>query len=241
MTSSIADNGTSVFDPCLCELMYLWFTKGGDAVLDPFAGGSVRGIVAELMGRAYTGVELRPEQVDANREQAARLCARQPTWIVGDSMQINEIASGDYDFILTCPPYADLEVYSDDPADLSNMPYDEFAQALRLILGKSVGMLRPDRFAAIVIGDVRDEAGFLRGLPALVVSAMEDGGARYYNEAVLATQCGSAPIRARAQFEKSRKLVKTHQDVLVFCTGDPVLATERLGKVSFADYEALWL
>ena len=224
-----------MFDPCLCELMYLWFSKGGDAVLDPFAGGSVRGIVAERMGRAYTGVDIRPEQVDANREQAARLCASRPTWIVGDSAHIDELASGDYDFILTCPPYADLEVYSNDPADLSNMTYDEFAQALRLILGKSVGMLRPDRFAVVVIGDVRDKAGFLRGLPALVVSAMEGAGARYYNEAVLATPCGSAPARARAQFEKSRKLVKTHQNVLVFCNGDPVRATERLGKVDVPD------
>lgn len=38
----------------------------GGTILDPFAGGSVRGIVANFLGFNYTGLELRPEQV---REQ----------------------------------------------------------------------------------------------------------------------------------------------------------------------------
>jgi len=32
--------------------------------------------------------------------------------------------------------------------------------------------------------------------------------------------CGSLPIRVSAPFEGSRKLGKTHQNVLVFCKGD---------------------
>ena len=34
----------SVFDPTLCEVMYEWFSPKGGSVLDPFAGGSVRGL-----------------------------------------------------------------------------------------------------------------------------------------------------------------------------------------------------
>lgn len=65
--------GTSIFDPVLCELVYRWFTPPGGTVLDPFAGGSVRGIVAAATGRRYHGVDLRPDQVDANRLQARQL------------------------------------------------------------------------------------------------------------------------------------------------------------------------
>ena len=36
----------SVFDPVLCELMYYWFSFDKAKILDPFAGGSVRGIIA---------------------------------------------------------------------------------------------------------------------------------------------------------------------------------------------------
>src|SRR5688572_4612648 len=51
-------SGTSIFDPVLCELIYRWFVPPGGLVLDPFAGGSVRGIVAAMLGRRYVGVEL---------------------------------------------------------------------------------------------------------------------------------------------------------------------------------------
>jgi hypothetical protein len=45
-----AANGTSVFDPVLCELALRWFAPRGGSILDPFAGGSVRGIVASALG-----------------------------------------------------------------------------------------------------------------------------------------------------------------------------------------------
>jgi hypothetical protein len=48
---------TSIFDPVLCELAYRWFCPPGGQVLDPFAGGSVRGVVASLLGFRYWGCE----------------------------------------------------------------------------------------------------------------------------------------------------------------------------------------
>lgn len=68
--------GVSIFDPVLTELAYRWFSPPGGHVLDPFAGGSVRGIVASALGRPYTGVELRPEQVAANQAQADTIVPR---------------------------------------------------------------------------------------------------------------------------------------------------------------------
>ena len=44
--SENTQSGTSIFDPVLCELAYRWFCPPGGTVLDPFAGGSVRGIVS---------------------------------------------------------------------------------------------------------------------------------------------------------------------------------------------------
>ncbi|KKK48239.1 hypothetical protein LCGC14_3147140, partial [marine sediment metagenome] len=59
--------GTSIFDPVLCEIAYRWFSPPDGRVLDPFAGGSVRGIVAAYLGRDYTGIDLSLPQVEANR------------------------------------------------------------------------------------------------------------------------------------------------------------------------------
>lgn len=237
-SSSLSDTGTSVFDPVLCELSYAWYTREGDRVLDPFAGGSVRGVVAERMGRRYTGVELRPEQVEANVSQGRELCGECPEWITGDSARLDELVAEDgFDFLFTCPPYADLEVYSDDPADISNMPIGGFMEAYGAIIGKAVAKLAEDRFAVVVIGDARGRDGFYYNLPGKTVEFMERAGARYYNEAILVTPAGSLPIMAGKQFASSRKLGKTHQNVLTFCKGSPKRAAARLGEVEIPDME----
>src|SRR5690242_12336191 len=63
-------SGTSIFDPVLCELAYRWFCPPDGLILDPFAGGSVRGIVASKLGRRYIGIDLSARQIEANRTQA---------------------------------------------------------------------------------------------------------------------------------------------------------------------------
>jgi hypothetical protein len=429
-----ASAGTSIFDPVLAELLLRWFSPPGGLVLDPFAGGSVRGVVTAMLGRRYLGIDLSEAQIEANREQwaeisaktapppssasgrktvkvsaamarlpfhgcdqtyirdvchasccqsathpsgirvaihpseeqaikerggvvvagmlqpidkrcpfkvkeaelcslhftadkpfgcvaspftlnrngtlivrnrykmlkcyddgprlpayvafrasldlifgkdeAERICAHLqagggdllaemdeatysrladnaatrrgeratdpddagPQWIVGDSRDLSVlVGEADADFILTCPPYADLEIYSSDPRDISNMQFDQFMAALSEIIAQACARLRPDRFAAMVIGDVRDKAGLYRGLPWRVVQAFEAAGLRLYNEAVLITACGSLAMRAAEAFVKSRKLGRAHQSVLVFCKGDPTRATEAIGPVEFGE------
>ena len=231
-------SGTSIFDPVLCELAYRWFCPPGGRILDPFAGGSVRGIVAAKLGREYLGVDLRPEQIDANRAQASAICNEaQPQWIVGDSREAIPGLDVAADFVFSCPPYGDLEVYSDAAADLSTMDHAAFVAAYRAIIAAAVAKLKPNRFACFVVGDFRDAAGYYRNFVSDTIGAFEDAGAKLYNEAILVTACGSLPIRAAKQFEASRKLGKTHQNVLVFCKGDPRKATEAVGPVEFGAIE----
>lgn len=234
-----ASSGTSIFDPVLCELAYRWFSPPGGLVLDPFAGGSVRGIVASKLGRQYLGIDLRPEQVDANRVQADAICTDpMPAWHVGDSRDIARLAAGaEADFVFSCPPYADLERYSDNPRDLSTMDYAAFRAAYTEIIAAACGLLKPDRFACFVVGDVRDKKGLYYGFPWHTIAAFEEAGLRLYNEAVLVTAVGSLPIRVGKQFTSSRKLGKTHQNVLQFVKGDPVKATQACGPCDFADPE----
>ena len=228
--------GTSIFDPVLCELSYRWFCPPGGTVLDPFAGGSVRGIVSSRLGRPYVGIDLRPEQIEANREQAAAICSGiKPEWIIGDSAQVLPGLAIEADFLFSCPPYADLEVYSDDPADLSTMDYPAFLQVYRAIIADAAGKLKPDRFACFVVGEVRGKNGAYYGFVPDTIQAFRDAGLSFYNELILVTAAGSLPIRAGKQFETTRKIGKTHQNVLIFVKGSPKKATEAIGKVEFGD------
>ncbi len=239
----VGSTGTSIFDPVLCEIAYRWFCPPQGAVLDPFAGGSVRGIVASKLGRAYTGIDLRAEQIEANRAQAEQICGDPiPQWICGDSREVIPALAQNglpprLDFIFSCPPYADLEVYSDDPRDLSTLDYNEFRAAYAGIIKGACALLKSVRFACFVVGDVRDRQGFYRNFPGHTIEAFEAAGLRLYNEAILVTAVGSLPIRAGKQFATTRKLGKTHQQAYIFCKGDPRQATETIGEVEFGDIE----
>lgn len=230
-------SGTSIFDPVLCELVYRWFCPPGGLVLDPFAGGSVRGIVAAKLGRKYTGVDLSARQIEANREQAALVCGdNQPIWYVGDSRGIGVICKDiKADIVFSCPPYVDLEVYSDDKEDLSTMPYPEFLESYYEIIKNSCSLLKDNRFACFVIGEVRDKKGMYYQFVPDTIKAFVACGLKYYNEAILVTAVGSLPIRVGRQFDAGRKIGKTHQNVLVFVKGDPKKATADIGQVEFGD------
>jgi hypothetical protein len=222
---------TSIFDPVLAEMLVRWYAPPAGQVIDPFAGGSVRGIVSGALGRPYWGCDLRAEQVDANRAQAAAIpVPAPPVWVTGDARDALPGAP-DADFMLTCPPYGDLERYSDDPADLSAMTWPDFLEAYRAIIAAAWARLRTDRFAAIVVGEIRCPRGLYRNFVGETIRAFTDAGAGYYNEIILQTPIGSGAARMNKQFTASRKNVKIHQNVLVFVKGDPRRATAACGDV----------
>lgn len=213
-------DGTSIFDPVLCECVYRWFSAPGAQVVDPFAGGSVRGIIAGMLGRRYWGCDLRSEQVDANRIQADEIMPDiRPEWVCADAMDALD-TSPDADLLFSCPPYGDLERYSDDPRDLSTQEWHTFAANYARIILRATKRLKPDRFACFVVGDFRDKRGFYRDFVSATIAAFKAAGAELYNEAVLVTPVGSACMRVTKQFQSGRKFAKTHQNVLVFCKGD---------------------
>jgi len=213
------EQSTSIFDPALTELLYSWFAPPGGNILDPFAGGSVRGIVAQYLGYHYDGIELRQEQVESNRAQAKEILPldNQPQWYIGDSDKVldNEWPEK-FDFILSCPPYADLEVYSDLPDDISNMPYSRFLSIYQSIIKKSLSLLKSGSFACFVVGEVRGKDGYYRDFVGDTKQAFIGNGTKLYNDAVLLSVVGSASMRASKQFMASKKLVKIHQNVLIF-------------------------
>ena len=222
----------SEFDPYLAELMYRWFSRPGDKILDPFSGGIVRGAVAEILGRQYHGIDLSYTQVKSNYEQNRILLdkytdiAGNANWYDGDAEEVQDIFPQDFDMVLTCPPYYNLEKYSDSPKDLSNLTtYSDFLYKYARILHKTVTKLKSDSFFVIVVSEVRgsdhnlDESYYV-GLVPDTINILRGEGLHYYNEIILENNIGSLPIRAPKYFNRSRKIGRHHQNVLVFFKGD---------------------
>lgn len=210
--------GVSVFDPALCELIYRWYCPENGKILDPFAGGSVRGIVANYLKYHYTGIDIRQEQIDCNREQALDILEvnNQPNWYVGDSNEVLIGMKNDYDLIFSCPPYADLEVYSDIDGDISNMDYNNFLIAYKEIIKKSCDLLKEGGYACFVVGDIRDKKGFYKNFVSETINCFIEAGCKLYNNAILLQPLGTAMLRAGKIFKAGKKLTKVHENVLIF-------------------------
>ena len=229
---------TSIFDPVVCELAYKWFSREGDWVLDPFAGGSVRGMIAGALGRYYVGVDLSELQIKANEQQYKDISEKytdivKPTWINGDSTYISELTKGHkFDMIFSCPPYYNLEVYSDREEDLScKSTYKEFLVGYEDIIEKCCSQLNDDAFAIFVVGNVRDDkTGMYYDLSGDTVRAFQKAGLGYYNEGIIVNVAGTLPVRAPILFNRSRKLGKQHQQFLVFYKGNPKNIKDKFGS-----------
>lgn len=214
-----SNNTTSILDPVLSELACLWFMPGTGNAFDVFAGDTVFGYVAASLGNHFTGIELRQEQADFNQAACAGLDA---TYICDDGQNVlTHIGEGTQDLFFSCPPYFDLEQYSDLPNDASNQSsYADFYKIIDTAFANAIKCLKQDRFAVIVCGDVRDKkTGAYYGFPDDIKQTFKRNGMTLYNECVLVDPVGTATIRASNNM-MTRKVVKVHQNVLVFYKGD---------------------
>lgn len=221
---SFKDN-VSQLDPVLCEISYKWFMPDdGKMILNPFGGEPVSAIVAAELGLQYTGIELRQDQVEQTEAAAARLdLSDNVNMICGDATQSDQILKGKEpcDLIFSSPPFYDLEVYSDNQEDLSNIgTYGEFMEGMFEAFSGATKHLRSNRFAVINVTEIRDKAGIYRGFVPDTIRMMERCGLSFYNDIILVNAIGTAVLRG-AKYMNSRKVVRVHQNVLVFYKGNP--------------------
>lgn len=216
------NNGVSLFDPVLSEASVRWFSEKGHVVFDPFAGDESRGFVTCYLDRSYIGIELRQEQVDLNLSRIVEAgLGANCQYICDTSENTSKVLEKEsVDMIFTCPPYLWLEKYSEDPRDLSNMTKEEFFKVWGSVLTQSFAVLKDNRFAVLVISEVRDKGGSYVGFVPKTIDLMEQAGFKYYNEIVLMNNVGTLRFRVGGQMNTGRKVGRLHQNVLVFYKGD---------------------
>lgn len=233
--SKVLSKGVSLFDPVLSETMCKWFTPyEGAKIFDCFAGDTYKGLVFAMCGFSFRGVELRQEQVDINNRvlEGRGLDIK---YICDDGQNVAQHFDPEsQDMLFSCPPYYDLEVYSKDERDASNQgTYEEFIAILDKAFKAALTCLKPNRFAVVVVGDVRDKkTGFYYGFADDVKRIFKEGGASLYNEIILVETGASTALRA-SRYMESRKVAKMHQNVLIFYKGDPKDIRANFPKIDY--------
>ena len=215
--------GVSIFDPVLSELSCKWFSPYlGGKIFDCFAGDCFKGLVFALCGYEFTGIELRQEQVDSNINCCKNFSNLNLKYICDDGQNIDKyLQKESQDLLFSCPPYYNLEVYSDLPNDASNQKeYCDFLKILDNAYSKSIEILKDNRFAVIVVGNIRDKQGFYYNFINDIINIFNKNGMFLLNELILKETISNRCFSSRGLF-KSRKILKIHQNILVFYKGNP--------------------
>ena len=237
--SKVISAGVSLFDPVLSEICCRWFTpEVGAKIFDCFAGDTQKGLVFGQCGYEFTGIELRQEQVDINNRVLTDR-GLPIKYICDDGRNVaNYFDADSQDLLFSCPPYFDLEHYSDLENDASNQKsYDDFIQILHNAFTAAIGCLKENRFAVIVVGDVRDKStGFYYDFCGDIKRIFKDGGMSLYNEIILIETGASTALRA-SRYMDTRKVAKMHQNILVFYKGNPKDIKKYFPKIEFTQDE----
>lgn len=231
----------SLLDPVLAEIIISWFMPeedNGVNVFDTFAGDTVFGFVAGYKGKNFTGIELREEQALYNQKSCAEYNLN-AHYICDDGRNVrHHIGDDTQDLYFSCPPYYDLEVYSNLPNDASNQKtYEEFYSILDTAFRESCKCLKNNRFAVVVASDMRGKNGAYYDFVGDIKNTFKSCGLCLYNEIILVNSVGSGAIRARKMMDV-RKTVRLHQEVLVFYKGNPKKIREEFGTVEVEDIES---
>jgi len=238
------NESVSVLDPVLCELSLDWFAPyaEGNKVYDCFAGDSEFGFVATYKGNEFTGIELRQEQVDVNESKINTIPEHKSKYHCDDGRNVLKyVSEQSQDLLFSCPPYFDLEVYSDLPNDASNQKnFKDFMLIIEEAFTNAIKCLKNNRFAVIIVGDIRDKkTGAYYNFIDEIKKIFNKNGLITYNELILVNSVGSLALRV-SNYMQNRKIGKRHQNVLVFFKGDPRQIKKEFREIEIQiDEEAL--
>ena len=190
-----------------------------------------------MLGHNYVGYDINKEQIDANYDVYSSLESRyniegRLTYVNASSNEIPEDDDNKFDFLLTCPPYYNLERYTDSENDLSNASdYNTFLSMYSEILRKCYSVMDEDTFAVIVVSDVRDKTTTeYLPLVADTTTICRNLGWKYYNEIILYNDTGSLAITSGDYLRKARKVGRQHQNILIFYKGNPRNIKNKFGE-----------
>lgn len=218
---------TSIFDSYLSYLMTYWYSPIHGKCIDPFAGGITRGAVCSLLNRKYVGIDLSSKQIDSNNSSINEILKNNIDWINDDSLcyHIDDL----YDFMITCPPYYQMEKYSNDERDLSNHSIDSFNNLYKSIIAKYINALRDRSFAVIVVGDYCNKKKYI--MDSITIDAAQEGGAYLYNILYINNDGATSALTGSGNFKKYGLIRSSCEKALIFYKGDLGDASKRFNEL----------
>jgi len=172
--------------PQLMKTLIEFFTKGGDTVLDPFAGvgGTLIGGSIARPPRRVVGIEISREWIDIYDEVAKRERLSSQQMLHGDCVETMARMDADtFDFVATDPPYnihleqtmsndkyaaefsnrrTDYNMRSEETGDLANLrTYAEYLDAMSTVFAQCFRVLRPGKYMVFMVRDAYQNGEYI--------------------------------------------------------------------------------
>ncbi|MDW8010641.1 MAG: site-specific DNA-methyltransferase, partial [Sulfolobales archaeon] len=153
--------------PQLVRNIILRYSKPGETVLDQMCGSGTTLVECKLLGRNAIGVDININCIMLTLDRLNfEYSPPDPNFpkvkiktYVGDARNLDLIEDESIDLIATHPPYVNIIRYNEKeriPGDLSAVrSVDEYVDGMREIAKESYRVLKPGRFCAILVGDIR--------------------------------------------------------------------------------------
>lgn len=109
--SSIAPK-VSIFMPTMAKHILKKYSDNAKTVVDPFSGFSGRLLGTTSLDKSYTGYDIRKEAIEESKQIVDFLDLKNVKLFQGDIENIFD--SNEYDVLLTCPPYENIEIWMEN-------------------------------------------------------------------------------------------------------------------------------
>ena len=170
----------AIFPAQLVSRLVESFTRADQKIiLDPFSGVGSTALVAEMMGKKGTGLDISEEYILKAKERPALNPGLFETYnktehgercfIKADARDLlQHVDAESVDFVVTSPPYWDILLrnrsadykeirnYGDSHLDLGRISgYQEFIEALGTIFANVLTVLKPGSYCCVIVMDLR--------------------------------------------------------------------------------------
>jgi len=206
----------SIFSPLLSFMILKAYAPEKARIFDPFAVPS-RALTSCLLGHEYFGINLSDEQI-AEIKKLSEKHGVSP--VVKKANAMEYIKDPVCNFSFTCPPYYNLEQYSNQEwDDLSALPsYTRFLKYMGRVIENIYKSLEPLSFFCCVVGNFRDKKGDLIHFNGDFVHLAKEVGFKLHDEIILNTAPAMASKRV-GFFLKNKRSVRIHEYLLIFRKG----------------------
>ena len=195
------------------------YSKPGDIVLDPMAGGGTTPAECKLLGRNSVSMDINPDAASIILDRLDFEIPDDKTnhkVYIGDARNMDLIDDNSIDMIATHPPYANIIHYAPlVRGDLSALTdYSVFFEEFRKVIHEMMRVLKEGGYCAVMIGDTHSSSHYVPITAHMLMDFLDEGF--ILKEDIIKREWNCESDRYLSRYAGAEFLLTMHEHIYVF-------------------------